>query len=84
MPGIKDMIAEDKKANESEFDLFEHAGIDIPSLRNKWVRLNVGKMKIEGKVISVNEQYGLLKIRGNDHYVSIIRLGKVSMISVRD
>ena len=69
---------------KTEFDFFEQAGIDIVNLRNKYVRMNVGKMKLEGKVLSVNEQYGLLKIQGKDGYTTIVRLGKVSMLSVKD
>ena len=81
---LNDENEQRKSEGRPELDFFEQAGIDIAGLRGKWVRLNVGKMKLEGKVVSVNEQYGLLKIKGKDGYMTIVRLGKVSMISVKD
>ena len=81
---IDDENEQRKNEGRIELDFFEQAGIDIKGLRNKYVRMNVGKMKLEGKVISVNEQYGLLKISGKDGFTTIVRLGKVSMLSIKN
>jgi hypothetical protein len=75
---------EEQSYSNNRLDFFEEAGIDIQSLKNKYVRLNVGKMKLEGKVISVNERYGLIKVQGSDGFTTIVRLGKVSMISIKN
>lgn len=79
---IKDENITRKSSGLQELDFFEQAGINIKGLKNKWVRMNVGKMKIEGKVIQVNLQYALLKIKGRDNYVTIVRLSKVNAISI--
>jgi hypothetical protein len=64
-------------------DDFEEMGINLNSLKNKYVILNVGKTKIAGKVLQVNERYGLAKILSNDGYEHVVRLGKVSDIAVK-
>ena len=75
---------EEQAQDNNALDFFEHAGIDIRGLKGKYIRLNVGKMKLEGKVLSINETFGMLKVKSKDGYTSYVRLGKVSMLSVRD
>ncbi len=75
-------MAQEPEHNEP--DIFEIAGIDLANLKGKWIKMNVGKSKVEGQVLLVNTQYGLLKVKTNDGYTHFIRVSKVSDLAVKD
>jgi hypothetical protein len=74
---------EGKRPIQDTIDYFEEMGIDIKSLKGRYVILNVGKTKISGRVLQVNERYGLVKVLTSDGYEHVVRLGKVSDIAVK-
>ena len=68
---------------QDTIDYFEELGIDVKGLKGKYVMLNVGKTKITGKVLQVNERFALIKVLALDGYEHVVRLGKVSDIAVK-
>lgn len=73
-----------EKDNEGKDDFFELFGLNPKQLLKKYVELNVGKTKVRGLVVNVNEKYGLLKVRGVDKMIHTIRLGKVSDVAYKE
>lgn len=75
-------IASAKTAKEA-LEFFERNGIEPEDIRNKEVRLNIGKSIVSGKCKAVSSRFGMLKVYGHDGFIHFIRMSKVSDLAVK-
>lgn len=85
---MKELAAKKNKPKPTTYTnqdgFFEKYGINVRDLQDKRVMLNVGKSKITGVVLSVNTQFLMLRIQGDDGYIHSVKINKISDVAYRD